>query len=337
MFVHSSRFQKQLDYLQTRGGDTDHILGALSIERKEVLDPEKTFTLDQFIALLDLALKETGDELYGLKMGKEPHIAGTVGMMCASCENLKEAYVQGCKYFNVQGDFAEIEFIDDSQYPRVKYTIAQSWLLKSPETARQEVEAMFSFLATIMQVNSNHTLHPHRIKLASIQAADLLEYRNILGVLPEFDQAENEIQFRNKDLLIPMKAFNPETFELLRSHVEAQLKRLSSASGISEKVRTILLTSLRYNFPDIETVASRLNMSPRTLQRQLSNEKTNFKTLLHNTLFDLAKQMLRKKDLTISEISYMLGYSDLGNFSRSFKRKIGCSPLEYRQKKSTHA
>jgi AraC-like DNA-binding protein len=68
-------------------------------------------------------------------------------------------------------------------------------------------------------------------------------------------------------------------------------------------------------------------MSPRTLQRQLSNEKTNFKTLLHNTLFDLAKQMLRKKDLTISEISYMLGYSDLGNFSRSFKKKIGLQSI----------
>ena len=336
MFVHSSRFQKQLGYLDTLGIKTDNILHALRIERKEVLDPEKTFSLDQFIALLEFALKETGDDLYGLKLGREPHIGGTVGMMCASCENLKEAYVQGCKYFNVQGDFAEIVFVDEPQYPRIKYTITQGWLLKSPETARHEVEAMFSFLVTIMQVNSNQALHPQRIKFASIQTADENEYRNILGVVPEFGQAENEIQFRNKDLLIPMKAFNPETFDLLRSHIEAQVKRFSSGSRISEKVRTILLSSLRYRFPDIETVASRLNMSPRTLQRQLSNEQTNFKSLLQDTVFDLAKQMLRREELTVSEISYMLGYSDLGNFSRSFKKKIGCSPLEYRQNRLTH-
>jgi hypothetical protein len=32
------------------------------------------------------------------------------------------------------------------------------------------------------------------------------------------------------------------------------------------------------------------------------------------------------------KISYMLGYSDLGNFSRSFKKTSGLSPQEFRKK-----
>lgn len=332
MFVHSSRIRKQIEYLESIGVDVQPLHRTAKITHKDLLDPENVFELDQFISVLDFAIRETGDSFYGLRMGKEAHIAGTIGMMCASCKNLKEAFIQGCKYFNVQGDFASTEFIEDRMYPRIRYTIAPAWILKSPETARHDVETMFSFLVTIMQVNSNHALLPYRIMLTSKNPGDIKIYRDALGLVPVFEQEENEIVFRSKDLLIPMKAFNPETFEILRSHLEAQMKRFSGETRVSEKVRNILLSSLRYRFPNIETVASRLNVTPRTLQRQLSNEQTNFKTLLQTTLFDLARQMLKQKELSISEIAYMLGYSDLGNFSRSFKRYTGCSPLEYRNK-----
>lgn len=316
--------------MQSLGVETEDICQKLGIAQEDILDTDKTFTLDQFISVLDFAISETGDASYGLKMGKEPYLAGIVGMMCASCKNLKEAFIQGCKYFDIQGNFAQIEFIDDRDHPKIRYALAPSWTMHSPETARHEVDIMFSLLVSILHANSNHSLHPYRILLTSKKPESLLEYRDSLGIEPVFEQEANEMIFRSKDLLIPMKAFNPEAFHLLRSHIESQLKRFSSQTLLSEKVRAILLSSLRYRFPNIETVASRLNMSPRTLQRQLSNEQTNFKTLLQNTIFALAKQMLRQKDVTISEISFMLGYSDLGNFSRSFKKFTGYSPQEFR-------
>lgn len=148
--------------------------------------------------------------------------------------------------------------------------------------------------------------------------------------MPQFDQTTNEMIFSARDLAIPMKAFNPETYELLKSHIESRLRQIDNKVLVSDKVRTILLSSLRYSFPDMETVASRLNVSPRTLQRKLSNENTSFKSLLQDTRFDLAQKLLRQNELSISEISYMLGYSDLGNFSRSYKRYTGSSPQEYR-------
>jgi AraC-like DNA-binding protein len=314
------------------GIDVEQLCSEARIDPADLQDTEKQYALDQFIAVLDFALAKTGDPYYGLKMGQEPHIAGTIGMMCASCKNLKEAYIQGCKYFSLQGDFASIEFLDDKLYPKIRYTIAHSWMLQSPETARQEVEAMFSFLVNILKINSNQALEPYRIHLTTVRPTDTSIYADILGVEPYFEQEANEIVFRGKDLLIPMKAFNPETFELLRSYIESQIQKLGSESLISERVRSILLSSLRYSFPDIHTVASKLNMSSRTLQRQLSNEKTSYKILLQDTRINLAKQLLTKSVFTISEISYMLGYSDLGNFSRSFKNYMSISPQDYRKR-----
>jgi AraC-like DNA-binding protein len=331
MHVNSFRLKKQIEYLEALGINTEKIYQIPGLKPEYIQDPEKQFTLDQFIAVLDFALQESGDIHYGLRLGQEPHLAGTIGMLCASCRNLKEAYIQGCKYFSLQGNFAKIDFLEDAHYPGIRYTIADSWTLKSPETARVEVEAMFSFLATIQRINSNGVLLPYRISFASSRPVDTLFYKEALGIEPLFEQEYNEIIFREKDLLIPMKAFNPEAFELLRSHIERQLKKINSEALISEKVRSILLSSLRYRFPDIGTVASKLNISSRTLQRQLSSEKTSFKALLQKTRFDLATDLLKNKEFTISEISYMLGYSDLGNFSRSFKKHAGISPQDYRR------
>lgn len=331
MFVHSSRIRKQFEYLQSLGVNPETLSRICDISIDETLDPEKTFSLDQFIEILEYALEYTGDEFYGLKFGADPYIGGTVGMMSASCKNLKEAFTLGCKYFRVQGDFMNIKFVDDPVYPKIRYSLASAWILKSPETAKQEVEAMFSFLVTILKVNSNQTLLPHMINLVSRKPFHAKIYQDILGVVPQFEQEYNEIFFLGKDLMLPMKAFNPETFQLLRSHIEEQLNKSSGNARISDKVRNILLSSLRYSFPDIETVASKLNMSPRTLQRQLSSEKTSYMALLQDTRSNLARQLLSKRDLSISEISFMLGYSDIGNFSRSFKKITGLSPQEFRQ------
>ncbi|MBN1821763.1 MAG: AraC family transcriptional regulator ligand-binding domain-containing protein [Prolixibacteraceae bacterium] len=332
MFVHSSRIKKQIEYIKSKGINPEPAYRLAKTTHEEVLNPEKTFSFEQFHSVMKFAIEQTGDDFYGLHMGQEPHIAGTVGMMAASCKNLKEAFIQGCKFFKIQGDFAEISFVDDIDFPKIEYKISNAWKLKFPETARHEVDAMFAFLAGIMKINSNNTVKPYRINFTRRAPGDNSVYEELFDSTPFYERESDEMIFRQQDLLIPMKAFNPETFQLLKSHIESQLKRFNNQVSLIDKVKSILLSSMQYNFPDMEMVATKLKTSPRTLQRQLSKENSSFKDILKETRFDLARQMLKQNNLTVSEISYTLGYSDLGNFSRSFKKFTGVSPQEFRNK-----
>ena len=68
------------------------------------------------------------------------------------------------------------------------------------------------------------------------------------------------------------------------------------------------------------------------MHRQLLREGASFKELLDQTRHMLALRYLQARDMSVKEIAYMLGYSDVANFRRAFKRWEGVAPKAYRAK-----
>ena len=60
-------------------------------------------------------------------------------------------------------------------------------------------------------------------------------------------------------------------------------------------------------------------------------EDTSYKELLDDVRHLLAKRYLDNKQLSIQEIAFTLGYSDIANFRRAFKRWQGMAPSEYQK------
>jgi AraC-like DNA-binding protein len=77
--------------------------------------------------------------------------------------------------------------------------------------------------------------------------------------------------------------------------------------------------------------AGDLHMSTRKLHRKLAAEDTSFRALLLEIRTELAKQYLNDTSLTLTEISFMLGFSEISSFSRAYKRWTGKSPSVARQ------
>ena len=83
--------------------------------------------------------------------------------------------------------------------------------------------------------------------------------------------------------------------------------------------------------PSVGDLANRLNISSRYLTDLLKVEtgKTAIE-LIHIALIGEAKNRLRKKDKTISEIAYDLGFENMSYFSRLFKKHTGMLPTSYK-------
>jgi AraC-like DNA-binding protein len=76
-------------------------------------------------------------------------------------------------------------------------------------------------------------------------------------------------------------------------------------------------------------------MSTRTLQRQLKERGVDFKQLTEETRRRFAVNYLKERKNTLTEVAFLLGYSELSAFNRAFKRWTGSTPLEYRRSVST--
>ena len=83
--------------------------------------------------------------------------------------------------------------------------------------------------------------------------------------------------------------------------------------------------------PSVGDLANRLNISSRYLTDLLKIEtgKTAIE-LIHIALIAEAKDRLRKKDKSISEIAYDLGFENMSYFSRLFKKETGMLPTSYK-------
>ena len=79
-------------------------------------------------------------------------------------------------------------------------------------------------------------------------------------------------------------------------------------------------------------VASALNMSVRTLHNRLADSGTTYQQLLDRTRRKLAEQYMQQQNISVSEVAYLLGFSDCSNFSRAFHRWTGQSPSDFRDK-----
>ena len=137
---------------------------------------------------------------------------------------------------------------------------------------------------------------------------------------------------------------------IMLSHVDSMLKysqrfykrqfinRTELSGKMASKFTAILATYfkngllLTQGLPNVATIASQLNLSPRYLSDMLKQEtgKTAIE-LIHISLVNEAKNRLRSDDQRVSEIAYELGFGDLSYFSRLFKKETGITPNQFKK------
>jgi AraC-like DNA-binding protein len=127
----------------------------------------------------------------------------------------------------------------------------------------------------------------------------------------------------------PLKTADTVSAKLAERECERELTLLGHNRDIANQVRAVLVNAPE-GYPNLESVASRLFMSARTLTRQLNERGTNFRQLLLEAQKRDSQTLLRDSRLTLTDIAYRLGYSSLANFARAFRAWNGTSPGEFR-------
>lgn len=116
-----------------------------------------------------------------------------------------------------------------------------------------------------------------------------------------------------------------DTYHHLEALCAEMLARLQQQTTVKARVQKLLLATHSQGFPNLDTCAQLMCMTPRTLHRQLLAEGSHFQALLDEVRLSLAKQHLQAHH-SVEHIAQRLGYTDSANFRRFFRRLTGCSP-----------
>ena len=187
-----------------------------------------------------------------------------------------------------------------------------------------------SLIIALCRRASKEGFNPVAVALVHPEPEDTAPYYGFFRCPVTFGASESRVSFSIQQADRPFTAAN---HELARANdsVMANLVKSLQKDDLVVKVKSAIIEELPSGEPAAETIAKSLCLSTRSLQRKLADEGTTYTKLLREVRYELAEKYIADDTYAITEISYLLGFSDTSVFSRAFKRWSGHPPGYFRK------
>ncbi len=315
--------------LESNGHDSRLLFERAGLDPNKLHDPNARYPYAGVRKLWRLAVEQTDDPCFGLVAARFWHPSNFHGLGFAwmASTNLKEAMERAIRYFR-------IVTTDPEQLRLIEHRDSYVFIVDASKVLHrgldQEYDFFLALLVNMCRSSCGLALKIERVTMERSAPRCASRFNDFFGTQVEFSAAQNAVFFSKADLERPLPTANVELALANEQIVQRYLARIDR-SDIVIRVKTLLIRELPSGQVTEEAIAKDLNMSQRTLQRKLREEGTTYKELLDETRRDLAAKYIQVSNVSINEITYLLGFSEPSNFSRAFKRWTGVSPSVYRQ------
>jgi AraC-like DNA-binding protein len=271
----------------------------------------------------------TRDADLGLRAGQVTCLGtgGALDYALRTAQTLRESIQLAQRYAKLYSDALEITVVGDHDRDRVSIQIGSQ--VPAPR-------ALTDFmLATWYR---NH-LQPHLGSGAALECCfsypeptSLDVHRRVFGSAKlRFGESFDGFSFDDHALDRVLASADPSLHDVHCKQLELiDWPAAYEQQPLAVRVRRLLAADLRQGRPSSTSIASRLQMSRRTLVRQLAIEGTSFKFLLDELRHQLALHLIARRGLSLPEVSNALGFVHVQAFHRCFKRWTGSTPGRYR-------
>lgn len=174
-----------------------------------------------------------------------------------------------------------------------------------------------------------------RLELERKKPGNINLHKQLLGPKTRFGATINR-------LIIPasyLSRTNPNAdirlHKILVQQIEAIPFSPVDTTDTVTSIRLHVIERLASGIPSLKDEAERLGMSARTLQRRLTEAGTSMQEIIDDSRKEMAQSLLTETTLSLSEISFQLGFSAPAAFTRSAIRWFGKTPSAYRKQPSS--
>lgn len=315
-----------LAYAAQRDLSPERVCRAAGIEWEKVNDETMSFSSEQIGQLWLNTIEMSGDPFIGLHFGESLQLSalGIVGEVIKTSATVGDALELALSILPT----VTTAFTATITHHKDTFTVAllpakTDW--QQSVTSRQTLDLLMIFLIHELDGLLLKKVVPTHVGYWR-QVPDWREYERVLRCRPNITPGVNTVTFDHRYWQERIITANHRLQQiLLRDFVKVNVEPTS----LRARVHEYLVRNSYLGIVSLEETAANFNLSVRTLQRRLKEEEASFEILVDEVRKSLATNYLKSGTYPVKEISWMLGYHDLGNFTRSFKRWTGMTPSAY--------
>lgn len=294
----------------------------------DVEDPDARIPLHKHVALLEAAAKRLDDPLFGLRLGAtiHPKRAGVLGYALLTGSTVEDALLALVRYLRVVDDGITLAV----EIRRKHTTLTTAIVDRRVGARRQAVEFAVSLLVSLLRSLTDTLVEPVRVEFEHAPPEKAGAVNRTFGTPVRFEQGRNAIILNTDDLDLPVRSVNTPLSQRLEGHRRAILGPSPRTKDWPYQVREMITRLLSTSDSRIDATARGLGVNTHTLERRLKAQGLVYKRVIDDIRRDLAFLYLADEGLRLTQVAFLLGYSEIDSFLHAFQRWTGTTPTRHR-------
>jgi AraC-like DNA-binding protein len=318
-----------LDRAAAAGIEAAAVLDDIGVSRETLADVHGWVPVDAMARAWVMVSERAADPDFGLHAAESlpMGVYGVLEYATMSSPNILETLERVARYYRLMGAMGELDL--EVRRDRARVTL-RPVVPFAPERLRHYHEFTIAFLAVRGRMLGGDRVTASEVRFMHPAPARTTEHERIFRAPVRFGQRTNELVVPRAVLEIPLRAADPGVAAALGRTGETMLA--ADSGDVVERVHTATRAAIDASDARLESVARRLGMGSRTLQRRLGERGTTYAHVLDQVRRDSAQRWVEQGTMSFGEIAFALGFSEPSAFHRAFKRWTGRTPRDYRIK-----
>ena len=321
------------DLLEAQAGATavDRAFTAVDLPQHLLTERTHRVPLASLVDLFDEAARLSGDPLLGLKVGAQmaPTEYGLWIRYALQAPTLRRAItriVRGLILHQIGGRFA----LSPRPGGLVAWKYVQS--ARPGPAARQHDDHVILPMLTTARTYLGDDWVPCWIEASGVDRRGGSAREDFTGLPWRLGAEGIGLVFPASQLdtrrVVPAA---PDEAPISSFDVQMETQRRQAERPI-DRIAAIIALRLMDRESDIEGTAQMAGLGRRSLQRMIEQEGTTYRILLERVRMSRAKALMVSTEASLTEIAFMVGYSDPAHFTRAFRRSFEETPSDFRSR-----
>lgn len=315
------------ELIRSFGQDPRPVFDAAGVDPEIRFDANARLTRPQMNALHQAAFEATGDVALGLRVvtAYHPSHMGALGYAWIASRTPRDAWTKMQRYSKLESETFRLTLSERAPEFHVIYFWDGDWA-----PIDSQIYTVMALLVHLHRRVAGPEANPLRVEFSTEAPSNLSVFEDHFRCELRFGRPQELLVLPSDVLDRPSPRAHPE-LELATEEMVIRYLAIRDRSDILSQVRAALFECLPEGKVSAERIAEQLHMTDRTLRRRLDDQGVSFRELLTSVRRDLALRYLADDNLSLTEISYLLGFSEPSSFTRAFRGWTGRSPSAARK------